>query len=263
MSGARISRMGSPPRHTDDQAQNGPSASRTPPDRAAGQTRARRPSAAAGPSGDAARINGSTRRRTGEVGSDAGARDRRPSPLGGPLRRRTDQVEDLAAWLLAAVALFVLLLAVWGGADVYADSLDQSRIEHGQRTEVEALLLDDPPPGYREADSDGVAWRSVRFADTSGNERVTDARSPVGYPPAAQWGCGWTATVGSYRHRSRRRTRNGDRRHGRDRYHRSGRGSPHLDVVRSTAATRRPQQRGLGSRVGPGRARVERPDHRS
>jgi hypothetical protein len=112
------------------------------------------------------------------------SRDRRPSPLGGPLRRRTDQVEDLAAWLLAAVALFVLLLAVWGGADVYADSLDQSRIEHGQRTEVEALLLDDPPPGYREADSDGVAWRSVRFADTSGNERVTDApvtgRLPAG-----------------------------------------------------------------------------------
>jgi len=112
------------------------------------------------------------------------SRDRRPSRLWGPPRRRTDLVEDAAAWLLAAVALFILLLAVWGGAGVYADSLDQSRIEHEQRTQVEALLLDDPPPGYREADSDGVAWRSVRFADTSGNERVTDVpvtgRLPAG-----------------------------------------------------------------------------------
>ena len=112
------------------------------------------------------------------------SRDRRPSPLRGPLRRRTDQVEDVAAWLLAAVALFVLLLAVWGGAGVYADALDQSRLAHGQRTEVEAVLLDDPPPAHREADSDGVEWRSVRFADTSGNERVTDVpvtgRLPVG-----------------------------------------------------------------------------------
>lgn len=112
------------------------------------------------------------------------SRDRRPSPLENPLRRRTDQVEDVAAWLLAAVALFVLLLAVWGGAGVYADALDQGRLAHGQRTEVEALLLDDPPPGYREADSDGLGWRSVRFADTSGRDHVADVpvtgRQPAG-----------------------------------------------------------------------------------
>ena len=112
----------------------------------------------------------------------------------------------MAAWVLAAVALFVLLLAVWGGAGVYADALDQSRLAHGQRTEVEAVLLDDPPPGYREADSDGVEWRSVRFADTSGNERVTDVPVTGRLPAGGTWGCGWTATVGSCRHRSRRRT---------------------------------------------------------
>ena len=111
------------------------------------------------------------------------SRDRRPSRLWGPPRRRTDLVEDAAAWLLAAVALFILLLAVWGGAGVYADTLDQSRLEHEQRTQVQALLLDDPPPGYRETDSEDVAWRSVRFADISGSEHL--ANVPVaGRPPA-------------------------------------------------------------------------------
>ena len=62
-------------------------------------------------------------------------------------------MEDAAAWLLATIALFVLLLAIWGAAGVHADALDQSRLEHGQRTQVEAVLLNDPPPGYREADS--------------------------------------------------------------------------------------------------------------
>ena len=112
------------------------------------------------------------------------SRDRRPSRIWGPPRRRTDLVEDTVAWLLAAVALFILLLAVWGGAGVYADALDQSRLEQEQRTEVEALLLDDPPPGYRETDSEDVAWRSVRFAGTSGSEHLANVpvagRQPAG-----------------------------------------------------------------------------------
>ena len=81
------------------------------------------------------------------------SRDRRPPPAERLPRRRTDHMEDAAAWLLATIALFVLLLAIWGAAGVHADALDQSRLEHGQRTQVEAVLLNDPPPGYREADS--------------------------------------------------------------------------------------------------------------
>jgi len=83
-------------------------------------------------------------------------------------------VEDAAAWLLGSIALFVLLLAIWGGAVVHADALDQSRLQHGQRTQVEAVLLNDPPTGYREADSEEATWRSVRFTDTSGSEHVAD-----------------------------------------------------------------------------------------
>lgn len=41
------------------------------------------------------------------------SRDRRASPVGRLPRRRTDRVEDAAAWLLATIALFVLLLAIW------------------------------------------------------------------------------------------------------------------------------------------------------
>jgi hypothetical protein len=93
-------------------------------------------------------------------------------------------VEDAAAWLLASIALFILLLATWGGAVVHADALDQSRFQHGQRTQVDAVLLDEPPPVYRGVDSEEVAWRSVRFADTSGGEHVADVlvagRQPVG-----------------------------------------------------------------------------------
>ena len=111
------------------------------------------------------------------------SRDRRPSRSRGPPRRRTDLVEDAAAWLLAAVALFILLLAVWGGAGVYADALDQSRLQHGQRTQVEAVLLNDPPTGYREADSVEATRRSVRFTDTSGSEHVADV-SVVAVQPA-------------------------------------------------------------------------------
>jgi hypothetical protein len=93
-------------------------------------------------------------------------------------------VEDAAAWLLASIALLVLLLATWGGVVAHADALDRSRFQHGQRTQVDAVLLNDPPPGYHEVDSEAVAWRSVRFADTSGNEHVADVlvagRQPAG-----------------------------------------------------------------------------------
>jgi hypothetical protein len=85
---------------------------------------------------------------------------------------------------VAAIALFVLLLAIWGGAVVHGDALDRSRFANAQRTHVEAVLLDDPPPGYREADSDGLGWRSVRFTGTSGSEHVVNlpvaGRQPAG-----------------------------------------------------------------------------------
>jgi hypothetical protein len=83
-------------------------------------------------------------------------------------------VEDAAAWLLATIALFMLLLAIWGAAAVHADALDQSRLQHGQRTQIEAVPLNDPPTGYHAAESGEVAWRSVRFVDTSGSEHVAD-----------------------------------------------------------------------------------------
>jgi hypothetical protein len=112
------------------------------------------------------------------------SRDGRPPPSGRLPRRRTDRAEDAAAWLVATIALFVLLLAIWGGAVVRADALDQSRLEYAQRTQVDALLLDDPPQGNREADSDGLGWRSVRFTGTSGSEHVANlpvaGRRPAG-----------------------------------------------------------------------------------
>ena len=135
------------------------------------------------------------------------SRDRRASPVGRLPRRRTDRVEDTAAWLLASIALFVLLLAIWGGAGVHADALDQSRLQHGQRRQVEAVLLNDPPPGYREVDSEEVTSRSVRFVDTSGSEHVADglvcasSTSPISPTTPASASC---SRPGSARPRRRR-----------------------------------------------------------
>jgi hypothetical protein len=98
-------------------------------------------------------------------------------------RRRTDHIEDAAVWVLASIALFALLLAILGGAGVCADALDQSRLEHDQRTQVEALLLDDPHPGDRAVGAEDVARRSVRFTDASGVEHVAEV--PVSYPRPA------------------------------------------------------------------------------
>jgi hypothetical protein len=86
-------------------------------------------------------------------------------------------------WMLASLALFVLLLATWGGAGVCADALDQSRLEHEQRAQVEALLLDDPQPSDRAVDSADVTRRSVRFTDASGVEHIAEV--PVVYPRPA------------------------------------------------------------------------------
>jgi hypothetical protein len=111
------------------------------------------------------------------------SQDRRPARTGRLPRRGTDRVEDAVAWLLMIAALFGLVLAGYVALDIHAATVEQGRVARGERAQVEAMLLDDAPVQYREADFDGVALRSVRFTDPAGLDRTAVVPLP-GRPSA-------------------------------------------------------------------------------
>jgi hypothetical protein len=111
------------------------------------------------------------------------SQDRRPARTGRLPRRGTDRIEDAAAWLLTIAALLGLMVAGYVALGIHAATLEQGRIAQGERAHVEAVLLDDAPVQYREADFDGVAQRSVRFTDPAGLDRTAAIPLP-GRPPA-------------------------------------------------------------------------------
>jgi hypothetical protein len=67
--------------------------------------------------------------------------DRRPSAK--RLRgRTTDRVEDAVAWLLATLALLIMVFAVGVGIAGAADGLERARVEVAERVAVRAVLLE-------------------------------------------------------------------------------------------------------------------------
>ncbi|MFC4950761.1 hypothetical protein [Pseudonocardia sp. GCM10023141] len=59
--------------------------------------------------------------------------------------RGTDLVEDLVAWVLAAVGIVVALVAVFAASAAHAQSAERSRLESLTRTPVDAVTLEDSP----------------------------------------------------------------------------------------------------------------------
>ena len=57
-------------------------------------------------------------------------------------RRPTDRSEDAVAWLLLALAGFVMLVALVVGLSVHSAGVDRARMEAGQRWQVTAVLLE-------------------------------------------------------------------------------------------------------------------------
>lgn len=73
-------------------------------------------------------------------------------------RRPTDVVEDVAAWILASVGVFLLVAAVLSGFAVHAAVSERSRVAHATLVPAEAVLVEDAPV-VRVSDGGPVAVR--------------------------------------------------------------------------------------------------------
>ena len=104
---------------------------------------------------------------------------RRPSRTDPLPRRRTDRLEDAAAWMLTSAALFVLLAGVLGGMAVRRDAVDSGRVAQQERTPVGAVLVSDGTIPY----GPGLeSLRPARYLDAGGRERDVLV-TVVGRPP--------------------------------------------------------------------------------
>ncbi|MBL8926551.1 MAG: hypothetical protein JNM77_09940 [Pseudonocardia sp.] len=103
-----------------------------------------------------------------------------PSRAGPLPRRSTDRVEDAAAWLLTAAALFLMLGAVFVGVGLHADTVDRGRSAAQDRTPVAAVLVDAPVPFVP---AGWVTTRSARYVDAVGGEQDISVQV-AGWPPA-------------------------------------------------------------------------------
>jgi hypothetical protein len=113
----------------------------------------------------------------------------RPTGSGRLPRRRTDRVEDGAAWALTTVGLLVLFLSVLAGVWAGADAAERGRAANDERAQVEAVVLHDAPRHDQEFDSDAMGWTSVRYPDLSGGIHEADL------PMATQSSAGSTVQV--------------------------------------------------------------------
>jgi hypothetical protein len=109
------------------------------------------------------------------------SQERQPSQAGRIPRRGTDRIEDAAAWLLTAVALFVVLFGALAGVRVHGDMAERRLAAERERVQVDAVLLTDAPP---DAAAPGPpASRPARYVDGRGREH--DVVLPVaGHRPA-------------------------------------------------------------------------------
>ena len=108
------------------------------------------------------------------------SQERQPSRTRRLPRRVTDRVEDAAAWVLTAAALFLLLGAVLGGVGVYGDAVDRARTTAHDRTPVAAVLVDAPVPNVAPG---SLTLRSAHYVDAAGAEHDIDV-TVAGSPPA-------------------------------------------------------------------------------
>jgi hypothetical protein len=120
------------------------------------------------------------------------SQERQPSQTGRLPRRATDRVEDAAAWVLTAAALFVLLGAVLGGVGVYSGAVDRARTAAHDLTLVAAVLVDASVPIGAPG---SLTMRSAHYVDAAGAEHDIDV-TVVGSPPAGETVRAWVNREG-------------------------------------------------------------------
>jgi hypothetical protein len=107
------------------------------------------------------------------------------------LRRATDRVEDLVAWMLITLALFTAVVAATRAHRLYVAGMHRVDVETHERAQLQAVLLE-PARDAIEVDDRGRGVRRVpvsvpvRYAALDGTEHRADAQVlgplPAGAP---------------------------------------------------------------------------------
>ena len=173
------------------------------------------------------------------------------------LRRTTDRVEDLTAWLLLATGMVLTLISCAFGVRLHDQLIEQGRAEASERTPGVAQLIDAAPrvpSGYAAGSPVMVAatWRDqLRCATHGSGERVAGSGGGEHRPDLDRpFGLG-AARADLHGRRPAQR----DRRSGCDP---RGRGDPvGLRLGARAAGHARPQLRPLGTGMARGRAGLD------
>jgi hypothetical protein len=93
-----------------------------------------------------------------------------PAAAGRLPRRATDRVEDAVAWVLAAAALLLVIVAGVTGLAVHAQESVRAELESGSRSPVRAVLLEDAQLVVGELGERLPVRAPARWTDRNGHE---------------------------------------------------------------------------------------------
>jgi hypothetical protein len=95
------------------------------------------------------------------------------------LRRGTDRIEDIAAWLLTVIGIVVLIVAAALGIEDHARGMERVRSDLAERVEATAVVLADPPDQIVEPAS-AAPYVSVpaRWTDPAGVQHEGTIMAP-------------------------------------------------------------------------------------
>lgn len=106
--------------------------------------------------------------------------------MGDRLRRRTDLVEDVAAWVLLSAGLLGAVVAALVGWTVDAQALARGRTEALTRTPTSAVLLEDAPTPAGEAGGGrGPVYARAHWTAQDGTTRSGFVATDPGVPASA------------------------------------------------------------------------------
>lgn len=101
----------------------------------------------------------------------------RPDPDQAPVtgrlpRRGTDRVEDVTAWILAAAALLLLVLATVTGLGTYGREAERAELQRTSTLQVRAVLLENANVMISEVGERMPARVPARWTDRAGREHT-------------------------------------------------------------------------------------------
>jgi hypothetical protein len=113
------------------------------------------------------------------------------------LRRRTDRVEDWAAWALTAAGLWVVVAGYLIGLHVHDRFVEQGLGEAADRTPGVARLIADAPTIAAQYDTGSSVTAPAAWIDRSGVEHIGAVSAPPGFRAGSTVAI-WTDPNGAY-----------------------------------------------------------------